>query len=555
MLRILLRKQLEERFSVFKRNKKDLDAVSIIITVLLVIAIVAAVLFVFVRFLKMYCGITIDGVMDVRARQFEVLAVVYLGIFVANVLSGVREINKVVFESNDLAVMTTLPISANTLFLSKLITIYIRQSVNTAITVLPVNLAFFFVTNPSGGYIALTFAICLLLPLVTLAFSAVLSLPLYVVRKKLESKYAMWLVCITIIVGLIYFGYSVLLDKLGDMMASGDIQFFFSEDVMMGIINVTANLFPGNVFAGMLLGINAGQNWGIFVAMTVGGAVIAALVVKVLFDTALVSRAQATTKVKIRVLKSLTRQRKPFHALVNKEFLTVVHTPAYVFSYLSTAVTMPLMVYFCTAIASDMVKALLYIDCNTELVLTVVLLFGVLTNTFCATNISRDGDTFFAMKTLPASYKSVVLAKVVACSIVSAASVLISCIVAAACGYVSAADATFICVVGVLMGEAQICFATRYDFNHPVFSQDSLVNENNRALPVVIACGLLAALVFGGLSVFVALVSGLQGNATASALFTYLFTGLGAAALCGGAVCYLLKGLDRKYLQITEGDR
>ena len=77
----------------------------------------------------------------------------------------------------------------------------------------------------------------------------------------------------------------------------------------------------------------------------------------------------------------------------------------------------------------SMLKTLTFVNCNYALSIFVVSMFGILTNSFCTTNISRDGKMFGIMKTLPISIKKIVNAKILFCGMVSCLSVLISAMV------------------------------------------------------------------------------------------------------------------------------
>lgn len=555
LFKTLLKRQIIERLSVFRREKKDLDILGAFLTIGLAVCIIGATVFALSRFLRLYCGVSFDGVYDVRARQFEVLSIVYFGIFAIGILSGVKAINGAVFDADDLKLLSVLPISTKSLFFSKLFTVYVKQILNCAITIIPVNMAFAIVTPQSAAYIFMTVLLCMLMPLATLTFSAFFSLPVYWLKKRIESKYALCILLLTAIAGLLYWGYSEILSFIGAVISDGGSAFFFDEATMLKIISVTENLFPGNIFAGILLNIDVWKNWGIFSATVLIGAGISILLIKYLFDTALQSSLLSEEKVNRKRAKKLSPKRSVFTALVYKEWLSVLHTPSYAFGYISTLVTMPLMIFFCMSVGTDMLSGLVFIECNTELALTLMLLFGVLTNTFCATNISREGHAFFVMKTLPFSFKSIVRAKIVFCSAVSVIAVACSSAVLGATGFLGAKDSLFVFVIGVLIGETEICFATRYDFNHPAFlcSEDGCARDNSRALSVVTVSGLLIAVCLGGLSIFVSAYAALQGNESAAGLFTYLFTGLGAILLFCLSVAYLCKNLDKKYSEITEG--
>lgn len=552
MIRVLLKKQLDERFSVFKHDKKSVDVLGLLLTFIMYAGVIAVVVFVFAKFAKVYLNIRFDDIADFKTRQFEILTIAYFGIFIFGVFSGIKSIGDAVFESDDFKIFSTLPIKPTDLFLSKLITVYTRQTLGSIVTIFTINLTFGIIADQSAGYIALTVLMCFLLPLITLSFASVLSLPVYYVKKKIQSKYVLSLIVVTVVTGLIFWGYSEILSFFRTVISNGQLEFFFSEQTMLKIGEVTSKLYPANMFAGILLNVDPGKNWGIFFATLAGGALIGLPLVKLLYYRVANVRCAAPGRI-YRKAESPAKRRPVLLGFMKKEFNSVMRTPDYAFSYFTALIIMPLMVYFCIGITRDMLSTLVYIDCDLELAITVVLLLGVLTNTFCATNISRDGKSFLMYKTMPLSYKQPLAAKIIFCLISSLLSLIISCVVLGASGFLSAGETAFVFVVAAFMSVGEICFATRHDLNKPNFKEeeDGSVKESTRTVSVLIALGCMSAVIIGGLSVFMEVRRSLIGGSHIS-LFTYLFAGIGALALMCAGIAYLLAGLRKTYYTMRE---
>ncbi len=552
MLGVLLKKYLNEKLSVFKRDKARLDIAGNILSLLLAASIITAVVLVFARFIGMYCDIRINNVLDVPARQLELLTWLYAALFVLGVLSGAKAINHMIFESEDQKLLLALPIASSTIFYSKLIILYIRQVGVFLLTLLPLNLTFAVVAAQSAYYVVMTVLMCLFFPLITLAFSSVFCMPLFYIKRFLQSKYTLILVLVTAVTGVLFWGYTSLLSAAKTMLVTGELRFFFKESTMQAIAVGTKYFYPANLMAELVLKRSVLLNSVLLLAIVAFGAVLGFFIVSLLFNKA--NQIRVVTQGRVYSSRHGLKRRPLLAALIRKEFELVLRTPGYAFQYFSMAAVMPLMVYFCMGIGRSLLETLVFANSNFELALFVTLLFNTLTNTFCATNISRDGPVFYAMKTLPVPFNQIVKAKIIFCSLVAVSSALISCVVLAASGFVTLLEATFVFLAAALLAGAQICFATRKDLNHPVFSfdEDCEVKESNSTVSTIVIIGLLISTVLGGLSLYISVFSRLNGGRHA-ALFTLLFVGLSALGLFGGALAYLLTGLKKRFYEMTEG--
>lgn len=554
MLGLLVKKQLGEAFSFLKKDKKSFDVVGILLSLFLVGVIVAVFVYVFQKFIVIYSAVRINRVSDVPSRQFELLTVVYGLLFLFGVFSGVKAVNFNIFESDDLKILVYLPIKSQTLFASKLVGVYLTQVFNTALIVLPVNLTFGIVTAQSAYYVFMSVLLCFTLPIATLSVAAILALPYYYLRQKVQSKYVLTLITITVITGLLCYFYSVILDFIKHLLMTGEIKSFFNAATMDTVKALTRILYPANLFAGILLKQRAGASLAILLAIVAVTATAGLFTVRAMFVRVSQERVSGKGKSLYRP-KTRYRSHTVIGGLIAKEFSTVLRTPSYAFQYFSTAIIMPLMVYFCLPIGSSLLNGLIAGSSGFELSMFIIILFSVLTNTFCSTNVSRDGGMFYTMKTLPFTHRQIVFSKVIFCGIVSGAAIIASCVMVFIMGYLSFGEMTYAMLITLLLGFAQICFATRMDFNRPHFSNepDGEIKESNKTVSTMIVVGLIVSFLIGGSMLFFSLTDGIERFATADRATSMLISGLFPLSLSGAALAYLLVGLKKKYYEISEG--
>lgn len=551
MIRTILKKDITEWLSFTKKGKK-VDILGMILSAFILFACLGFGIFIYQKLIGVYLNIKIDNVMDLTSRKYELLTITYFVIIIVGALGCQNALGHALFEKEDLKIYTCLPIKSRDIFIAKMIMIYFRQLVFTVAIVLPINITFSVMTELTVSYILTSLLLCFFIPVVNLSLAGVICLPIYYIKRIISNKYLILLLVFTAGIGLLFWGYSSILDFFNRMLTTGEMSFFFNENTMNAIMSTVERLYPANNLAGMLLGINILKNLGIFIGIVVCCFAIGMGTIILLFNRSIQLRYNPRDfGLKI---KPSGRLSSTFTALLRKDFLTVYKTPNYATVYFSMALIMPLMTYFCMKLGQFLITNLIYLNCNFELGLGLTVLFGVLTNSFCATNVSREGKTFFLLRTMPVSLKTFMLEKVSFSMIVSTFSIIVNCILLVVFGYVSVYQTLFIFAVASLLSYTQICFATRLDFNRPVFSKDDdgLVKESNGNVSRVIVYGLLNALVIGGSMIATAFWYGVREVANYK---PYLYVGIATLAIIEAAFAsfYLFFNLDNSFEKAVGG--
>ena len=554
MIRVLLKKQMHERLSYFKRNRKNIDVVGMLLSAVLVALVLFVVAVVFKQFIEKYSTIRINNVLDVKARLYEIMTIVYEVVLLISVFGATSQLTRAIFESDDRNVLAVLPIKPQAIFFSKMIGLYFSQAFLSVCITLPLVIVFAQVTTQNTAFIVISTVASLLIPFISLGLASILCLPFYFVKRFFQSKYILFLVSVTVAMAILFGGYAYVLDFFKNLMATGDIKFFFSQEVMEFIINLTAKLVPANFISKIVFGIDPLINGGILLAIIVGLGLIGVGVEYLLYNAAIKIRVQSNDGIVFHA-KKLSKPRSITRGLLAKELGAILFTPDYAFQYVSVAAILPLMVYFCMDLGEKLLSSILHIELNFELALLLTVLFGSLTNTFCAINISREGRSFYMQKTLPIKRSKLLGVKIGLNLVVTVLSVGISTIVITALGYVEYLEGAFVFMVGVLLGLAQICFATRKDLNNPFFptEEDNTVKEGNGNVSTIIVVGMLISLVIGGVPLAISVLSHLK-EGFQLPNFTYLFVSLVSVLSLVGSLLYTFIGIGSRFERLSEGD-
>ncbi len=550
-VRTLLRKQIQERGSAYRKG--NFDFFGFLIHWVLLLVFLAVFIIFFGRFTDIYLSIKTNGLVLMQTRLFELLSMAYMLILLFLVISGVGQINRQLFDADDIKLLMGMPVGARTIFMAKLISIYFGQLIISVACVLAINITVAMHVPQTATYYAITALFCFVLPLISLAISALAAMPYHAVKQLLKDKFILHFLLITLVTAALFYVYSIVLGAVRDMLLDDSLRYFFNEQVMAVLQKFTRCLYPAIWFSNILLGRNLAVSWSCLAALTVVCLVIAGLVIRRLMKWVMQSRIAGNVNF-IHKKSKVKPASKPFWALIKKDFLLIFRTPAYTFSYFSIAVIMPLMVYFCITVGSSIIIKLIGINCNFEIAIFLTLLFGALTNVFCSTNISREGEMFFSIKAYSVDYKQVFFSKITLCMMVAAISQLISALVLLLTGYVGIGEAALIFVSGLLCSFAQICFATRYDFNHAKFSteEDGEIKESGSTVSVIIVLGMITSFLIGGSVLMIRLMFALR-FVSGYGYLTYLIVGLVSAVIAALSFVYLIHNLKQKYRTFSGG--
>lgn len=552
---LLLKKQVLDIPPARTRKKRLSDWAGILLMALLAAVIIAVFVVVFSKFVETYCGIKINRVSDIAARQFEIMSMAYFALILVFIFSGVSALNHTLFENSDLNILITMPFSSTDIFLSKLTTVYLKQLVFAIACVFSVNFTFFVTTGTLNVYNGLmTVVVAVLLPVIPLAVAAIIALPYHYLKTLVSSNYVLLFAVMTIIMALFCWGYSFVFDVAQNLLASGKITKLFDENVMKGIISFTKYNYPANLFAYLMLGREIGKNIGILAGILVGAGAICFFLVRALFIG--VTHSDFSVRIPHSRKKNLHFSNSTrFGALMRKEFLLVMRTPGYAYMYFTTAAIMPIMAYCSAKITIGVFSNLVgNVDVGFELCTFIAILYSTLTNTFCSTNISRDGYMSLTQKTLPYSPAKILGSKMAFCSIVAIASTLITCIVMAATRLESVQEAVVTLFATSMIAFAQIVFATKLDLAHPHFAKtdDGEIKEANSTVSAVIAVGLLTSCIIGFGLMFNSISSLITGDAvveTGNAV-SYSIALCCPFALLLAAIGYFAIGLKKAYANL-----
>lgn len=538
---VLFFRELREKRAAWKPRRENIW--STLFNLVLTAAVLAVVIVVFRYFLETYLKVKI-GYTDAKAvREREALTFVYALACAVTTISGIFKINRSITSSKGMNVLLLLPVRRQTIFLSKLAALFTDFALTSLLTVLPLTAVFAFVAGRGFGFFALSIFGALVCALFSFALAALLALPAHFLTKLLSRNYLVLTIVFTALVAGAFLVYSQILSLLKGLLETGRIRFIFNESFLNAVAILRKIFFPGNVLADFTLGNGRWLNlvWALLAAA--GSVAVVCLAVRWLFG--LVANNRLSGGREFRRVSRISRPHSPLAALLKKEFVTILRTPSFAFQFFAVTLVLPLMVYVTATLLDSLARELIFVDVGFEIALLCTAMFSVLTNTFCATNISREGKSFSATKILPVNSRLLVWSKVLLCGIVSLASILLTNILLAVLGVVNLWQAGVCFLITGSLSVGMICLATRRDLNQPDFG-----GSNNRAVTFVVFWGLVASLVTGALSLFCAMFFRAKYANSVGTIITVCVLFVLAVLILVLSVLYLNRGLDRKYREV-----
>ena len=502
-----------------------------------------------------YLDIKIDKVSDPIARAHELLNAVYTIIIVALGIMCLEKMRSTLARSSDIPIFLRLPVKNGTIFRAKFTALLLWTYVTAFMLIIPVNAIFYFVLGAGRDFLINTAIVYLLLPMVSFLLATLLILPYMVIIKFLSTRYFLSFVSLSVLVVGAFFLYSGILDVLRGLFETGSIKFLFTSDFVNILMGAKLYTYPANALASLLLGIDMQKSILISAGFAAAALLFTFLITGALYRLVLYrnrdgrkSRSRFTFGFKRGVTSSLLR----------KEFVTVYREPKYLFSYFAIAFAMPFMIYCCYTLFETLIFNALGRGFEFSLALLVVLVFGILTNTFCATNITRDGKSALKAKSFPVKASKLLFSKVLFCSIISSLSVVGSVAMLYFTVGMTPLNAAVTCVIGLVFSFSQILIATRTDLNCAVVdaSPEEVARTSDRTIAKVVSIGLFFAVIIGLVTFFASVFAGtapafLKGFEVKE-VYVYFIPAIIALIYFGASLVYYLVNIEKAFSKLTK---
>ena len=546
---ILFRHELKMQFPWKPQRGKRVDILGSLLSVLMILFIA----FVFVSLLSTvasnYVLVKLNKVYAPIERMRELLNLCYSIVIVALVMTYLESMRKTLTDKTHKDLFLRLPVKQQTIFVSKLAALMIRNYILALLLIVPLNIIFYISVELTFTFWIMTFFIWLLLPMTSFLIATALLVPYIKVLEFISNRYVLMFLSITAIIIGAFWLYSGFLQVVQSLLETGSIKFLFNSDFIRTLQTLLVWTYPANCFADMALGENLLRAFAIPIFIAAVAVFVLYFVAKALFYATLYKN---DNKRQVGKKPRRTVKHSPLISLIKKEFICIFREPKNLFSYFAIAASMPVMVYCCYTLFESLIVNMLGLTVTFPLAILVLLIFTILTNTFCATNITRDGAAALKVKMFPLKASTLLLAKVLLCSVVSSLSIVISLVVLVITSPLLWYDALFCGAIAIVFSVAQIFIATRMDLNGAKLTSSAveMQSRSNKTIAKVVTLGIVLALIVGIISVVCYIFSEVKGidfleNLSIKQYYAYLIPALISAIYFTVAVFYYSHKIDK----------
>lgn len=496
-----------ERRAIFPslRHKK-IDLIGGLLSLLVSLTIIAAFAVMIYSIANSYVEVSVADERDPTARSHEFLSALYSVVILALGGMCLEKLRTNLVRKSDKNIFLRLPIKQSTLFLSKFAALLLWNYVTAFFLIIPINAIFFIVLKPGVEFWIHTAIVYLLLPLAAFLVATLLIVPYVYVINFLSRRYFLSFITVSALVVGAFLVYSRFLSALQQLFETKSIKFLFGKAFVDFLQAVSRFSYPANALAHIALGEKMLESLIIAGSVALVSLIIAFLSTRALYKLTLYKNPPHVKRGRRRFI----RRRSVRGGLMHKEFINVFREPKHMFSYFSIALAMPFMVYCCYTLFDTLLFNAFSLRFGFGLALMVILVFTILTNTFCATNVTRDGISALKAKIFPIKASKILSAKVHFCFIISSLSIIASAAVLYFFVKLKLEDVLLAMGIGIVFSLSQILIATKMDLKHAVLtaSPAEIAKSSNRTIVKVISVGLFFALIIGIVTLFISLFAG-----------------------------------------------
>ena len=357
----------------------------------------------------------------------ELVAIILLVTQLISLLFAVGHIINILYLSKDNEMLICYPVTANELFTSKILLIYLKEVMVNAFILIPI----FFGLSKIGGMgveFYLSFPIMLLvLPVLPIVLASFLSIIVMQIIKFLRNHAFL---SIIIILSLVLAGLVGYLGLIGGIMDSFDIaneQLETVHKINTSIANIGSKILVYHQLAWAMFSFKGYMYIGLFVALCAVLFVITILLIRPFYLKTAMSSIEHSVKVKEKPRKF--KNVSPFRSLVGKEIKSLFRSPSEIFEYFLFTLLMPFIVFtydkFLMALSVE--QAGVNMIAGTHVM--VVAILAMLSNIVSASAVSKEGGNFYLSKVVPVDYYTQIFAKLVFNIIFTAGALFVTMIV------------------------------------------------------------------------------------------------------------------------------
>ncbi len=324
------------------------------------------------------------------------------------------------YGAKDTPFLNTLPLRPTSVFFAKFAMTYVNALELSTAVILPTSLTSAIAFNIASksmfyGFYPLLFLILLVSPILPLFIVSVLSMPLVWLGSYFKGRPTLKSVLVILFYVVLMCGYMVLVFYMNTRGFGQEGGVEMSQGTFASL-SVLANVFyPDKVLVNYCLGIQAGKNFGISAAITVG-MIAVMLLLSALFYKRINSKATENSQ-SIESKTATLKQSNVVVSIMKRDFTSIMRNSALAMTSFANLLMAPIFIvvmYFITNFKSGADEGMTpfmseMMGIGFVVMYSMIFLAGA--NMIANMAYTREGKSFFASKTLPINPKDSIKAK------------------------------------------------------------------------------------------------------------------------------------------------
>lgn len=491
-LKTLVLMQLKDKLDLsFMGNRRKL----ILKSALAVLSVVAVTAVIFLLF-KVAVMLRIFSFWD--NLPVNVLSVVFIAMQLLSMIGCTVGLTNALYFATDNKVLLTMPVSTNTVFLSKLTLYYIYELKKSILFTLPLFVAFGMVNGYAFYYYLWLIPCIFLVSLVPVAVASVVSIPLMFVMRVIKNGILRGVLCVLglaaitfVIVKLI----ALIPENINLVGQWGEI-YYAIQDALQWVCDKFALL---NYITVMVVGQTVGYVYKLFSLQTfVILAVLVASMAVLIGISYLLARPlflyMASKQFEFEKNNNVKAKPNKVHSAktsaISQELTMNFRSLTYIVKVFGQITVLPVATFFLNKTFVAMNTRLAGQHMAVAFNVLLMLLISTSQNSVLASVYSREGNARYIIKTRPVSYANSVVAKLYVNLVATTLSVVLATVGFANVTGTSVTDSVLLAVIVVFVNIAYIFWSAELDIMNPQSRQYSTVgvsfdNPNERKATVL----------------------------------------------------------------------
>ena len=424
---------------------------------------------------------------EITIGTFSLLVLIYqLILFFINFGDQMKR----VYEFKDKVLLAYMPVDKKNIYLGKLLYSFLNTYKLGLMLIIPFFLVYTLFVDMSLSYFLWIIPISMILPLLSFAIASFVVTPIVVIKNKVKNNFFINLALNVGLVTALFYLYNKIVFNIARIVLFNDLG---KGNILLDLAKKLDNKYiPSTWIISTLLNNNI-SNLGLFIGSS---AIIILIAIylnqssfKRIFNSLMLDKHAA------KIIKSKDKPKKVFTSYFNYELKSLYRSSTYSFTYIGMAIVMPFMTYYCNKFIIDFASERLGQNMIFGTTLLVILIFTSMICSTTSTFISREGESYWILKTNPNGIKKPLIAKSLVGVLFSSLAIIASVSLAIYTDQIGLKQGCFISGISLIYILGLVCMGMNINLFKPNLFYSN--KENNSNIVSHLTIGLIVSILIG----------------------------------------------------------